>query len=30
MQPFPQCFSHVRERTLRVSRCIPPDKIDWT
>ena len=30
IQPFLQYFSNVRERTLRVARCIPPDKIDWT
>ena len=23
-------FGNVRERTMRVARCIPPDKIDWT
>jgi len=28
--PFLQYFGNVRERTLRVARCIPPDKIDWT
>ena len=30
IQPFLQYFSNVRERTLRVARCIPPDKLDWT
>src|SRR5450631_2394234 len=30
IQPFLQYFGNLRERTLRVSRCIPPDKIDWT
>jgi uncharacterized damage-inducible protein DinB len=30
IQPFLQYFSNVRERTLRVARCIPPDKIEWT
>jgi uncharacterized damage-inducible protein DinB len=30
IQPFLQYFSNSRERTLRVARCIPPDKIDWT
>jgi uncharacterized damage-inducible protein DinB len=29
VQPFLQYFGNVRERTLRVARCIPPDKIDW-
>jgi len=28
--PFLQYFSNVRERTLRVARCIPPEKIDWS
>ncbi len=28
--PFLQYFGNVRERTLRVARCIPPEKIDWT
>jgi uncharacterized damage-inducible protein DinB len=30
IQPFLQYFGNVRERTLRVARCIPPDRIDWT
>jgi len=30
IQPFLHYFGTVRERTLRVARCIPPDKIDWT
>jgi uncharacterized damage-inducible protein DinB len=30
IQPFLQYFGNARERTLRVARCIPPDKIDWT
>ena len=30
VQPFLKYFANVRERTLRVARCIPPDKIDWT
>ena len=30
IQPFLQYFGNVRERTLRVARCIPPDKIDWS
>ena len=30
IQPFLQYFTNVRERTLRVARCIPPDKLDWT
>lgn len=28
--PFLQYFGSVRERTLRVARCIPPDKMEWT
>jgi uncharacterized damage-inducible protein DinB len=30
IQPFLQYFGNVRERTVRVARCIPWDKIDWT
>lgn len=30
IQPFLQYFGSVRERTMRVARCIPPDKIEWT
>jgi uncharacterized damage-inducible protein DinB len=30
IQPFLQYFTNVRERTLRVARYIPPEKIDWT
>jgi uncharacterized damage-inducible protein DinB len=30
IQPFLQYFGNVRERTMRVARCIPPDKIEWT
>jgi uncharacterized damage-inducible protein DinB len=30
IQPFLHYLNNVRERTLRVARCIPPDKIDWT
>jgi uncharacterized damage-inducible protein DinB len=29
-QPFLDYFEGVRERTLRVIRCIPADKVDWT
>lgn len=28
--PFVKYFGNVRERTMRVARCIPPDKIDWS
>jgi uncharacterized damage-inducible protein DinB len=27
--PFLDYFGRVRERTLKVIECIPPDKIDW-
>lgn len=30
IQPFLQYFGNVRERTMRVARCIPPEKIDWS
>jgi uncharacterized damage-inducible protein DinB len=30
IQPFLQYFANVRERTLRVARCIPAEKIEWT
>ena len=30
IQPFLHYFGTVRERTMRVARCIPPDKLDWT
>ena len=30
IQPFLHYFGSVRERTMRVARCIPPDKLDWT
>ena len=30
IQPFLQYLNNVRERTMRVARCIPPDKIEWT
>ena len=30
LQPFLQYFGNVRERTMRVARCIPADKIDWS
>jgi uncharacterized damage-inducible protein DinB len=29
-QPFLQYFGNVRERTMRVARCIPADKLDWS
>jgi uncharacterized damage-inducible protein DinB len=30
IQPFLQYFENVRERTLRVARCIPPDRVEWS
>lgn len=30
IEPFLQYFKNVRERTMRVARCVPPEKIDWT
>ena len=30
IEPFLQYFKNVRERTMRVARCIPPGKLDWT
>lgn len=30
IQPFLHYFGTVRERTMRVARCIPPDQLDWT
>jgi uncharacterized damage-inducible protein DinB len=30
IQPFLHYFGTVRERTMRVARCIPPDKLDWS
>ena len=30
IQPFLHYFGNVRERTMRVARCIPPDQLDWS
>jgi uncharacterized damage-inducible protein DinB len=30
IQPFVRYFGNLRERTVRVARAIPPDKIEWT
>jgi hypothetical protein len=30
IQPFLHYFESVRERTMRVAYCIPPDQLDWT
>lgn len=29
IQSFLKYFGNVRERTMRVARCVPPDKLDW-
>ena len=30
IQPFLRYFQNIRERTMRVVRCIPPDKLAWS
>jgi uncharacterized damage-inducible protein DinB len=30
IEPFLDYFERIRERTLRVVHCVPPEKIDWT
>jgi len=30
IQPFLQYFGNIRERTMRVARCVPADKIEWS
>jgi uncharacterized damage-inducible protein DinB len=30
IQPFLHYFGNVRERTMRVARCVPANKIDWS
>ena len=30
IEPFLQYFKNVRERTMRVARCIPSEKMDWS
>ncbi|HEY3052279.1 MAG TPA: DinB family protein, partial [Thermoanaerobaculia bacterium] len=27
---FVNYFDRIRERTMRVAACVPPDRIDWT
>jgi len=29
-EDFLQNFEQVRERTMRLVKCIPPDKVEWT
>jgi uncharacterized damage-inducible protein DinB len=28
--PFLQYFANIRGRTMRLSRCVPADKVDWS
>lgn len=30
INPFLDYFEKIRERTLRVIRCVPPENIEWT
>jgi uncharacterized damage-inducible protein DinB len=30
IQPFLQYFGNIRERTMRVARCVPADQVDWS
>jgi uncharacterized damage-inducible protein DinB len=30
IEPFLDYFARVRERTLKIINCIPPDKMNWT
>lgn len=30
IQPFLEYYEKLRERTLRVIKCIPPEKLEWT
>jgi uncharacterized damage-inducible protein DinB len=30
IEPFLEYYENLRKRTLRVIKCIPPDKMDWT
>jgi uncharacterized damage-inducible protein DinB len=30
IQPFLRYFENIRERTMRVVRCVPPDRLDWS
>jgi uncharacterized damage-inducible protein DinB len=30
IEPFLDYFAKVRQRTLKVIQCIPPEKMDWT
>ena len=30
IEPFLDYYERIRERTLRVIKCIPPERIEWT
>jgi len=30
IQSFLTYFQNVRERTMRVARCVPPERLEWT
>ena len=30
IQPFLEYFGNVRDRTMRVARCVPANQIDWS
>jgi len=30
IEPFLDYYERIRERTLKVIKCIPPERIDWT
>ncbi len=30
IQPFLDYFERVRERTMKLVKCIPPEKLEWT
>ena len=30
IKPFLQYFGNLRERTMRVARCVRPDKVNWS
>jgi uncharacterized damage-inducible protein DinB len=30
IDPFLKYFENIRARTMRVSRCVPPAKVDWS
>jgi uncharacterized damage-inducible protein DinB len=30
IEPFLDYWENVRQRTVRVARCVPPDRLDWS